>query len=459
MVLHEYREARFRPGPSDRPGPLDPLGLVMRLVRADLFDDYVVYEKGGTWVYAGGAITTVSLDAREVHTISEGRSGRVPWTGSPGAALRAALASAPVARGNAYGVLEFEFAALLPSLAQCGLAAPDGELARLTVPRAEVWVDADGVVSRTIGGGLDASVVREVLESGGGPALRTPTPVDVREDGGDYRGRVAKAVTEIQAGAYQKVILSRVAGIPFAPDFAATYETGRRANTPARSFLVRFGGFQAAGFSPEAIVTVDPDGTVTTRPLAGTRAAGQTCRDALRSDPKEVFEHALSVYAAQDDLRAVCRPDTVGIRDFMSVTKRGSVHHLASRVDGRLTGSGTAWDALEAVFPAVTASGIPRPESLDAIFRLEGTRRGLYAGSVLSVTHDGALDAALVLRAIYQKDGHAWLRAGAGIIAGSTPEREFEETCEKLASVAPFVVPRQEPTQKPSWEPPPESMA
>jgi salicylate synthetase len=454
MVLHEYREARFRPGSSGR---LDPLGLVMGLVRADLFDDYVVYEKNGTWVYAGGALTTVSLDAHEVRTISEGRRGQVSWSGSPGAALRVALASAPVAGGNAYGVLDFEFAALLPSLAQRRMAAPEGELARLIVPRAEVRVDADGVVSRTIGRGLDATI-REVLETDGRPALCGATPVDVREDGGNYRERVAQAAKEIQAGAYQKVILSRVVGIPFAPDFGATYETGRRANTPARSFLVCFDGFQAAGFSPEAIVTVDPDGTVTTRPLAGTRASGRigtvdldasnVCDDALRSDPKEVFEHALSVYAAQGELRAVCRPDTVGIRDFMSVTKRGSVHHLASRVGGRLTDSSTAWDALEAVFPAVTASGIPKRESLDAIFRLEGTRRGLYAGSVLSVTHDGALDAALVLRAIYEKDGRAWLRAGAGIITGSTPEREFEETCEKLASIAPFVVPRQEPGEE-----------
>lgn len=453
MVLHEYREARFSPCSSGR---LDPLGLVMRLVRADLFDDYVVYEKDGTWVYAGGAMTTVSLDACEVRTISEGRTGHVSWSGSPGAALRAALASAPVAGGNAYGVLDFEFAALLPSLAQCGMAVPDGELARLIVPRAEVRVDADGVVSRTIGGGLDA-IIREGLETDSRPALRAPTPVDVREDDRDYRERVAQAIKEIQAGAYQKVILSRVVGIPFAPDFGATYEAGRRVNTPARSFMVRFDGFQAAGFSPEAIATVDPDGTVITRPLAGTRASGRigtaddkpsNACDALRSDPKEVFEHALSVYAAQSELRAVCRPDTVGIRDFMNVTKRGSVHHLASRVGGRLTASSTAWDALEAVFPAVTASGVPKRESVDAIFRLEGTRRGLYAGSVLSVTHDGALDAALVLRAIYEKDGRAWLRAGAGIIAGSTPEREFEETCEKLASVAPFVVPRQEPGEE-----------
>jgi salicylate synthetase len=261
-----------------------------------------------------------------------------------------------------------------------------------------------------------------------------------------YRERVAQAVKEIRQGQYQKVILSRTVRIPFPADLVATYELGRRGNTPARSFLLRLNGSQAAGFSPEIIVTVDPQGRVVTQPLAGTRAFGRgaaqdaAARTELESDPKEIFEHAVSVRTSQQELRGVCRPGTVGVDDFMGVKERGSVQHLASLVSGTLDDKRTAWDALEAVFPAVTASGIPKRESLDAILRLDETRRGLYSGAVLSASHDGSLDAALVLRAVYEQDGQAWLRAGAGIVTDSTPAREFEETCEKLSSVAPFVV-------------------
>lgn len=443
MAFHEYRESSFGPA-------ADPLRLALRLARSGLFDDYVVYENNGAWTYAGGALSSVSLDAREVRTVVDGTETRTPWTGSPGNALRVALAAAPVVGWNAFGWLSFEFATLLPAIASVGVAVPAGELARLIVPRAEVRITRDGVVSRSV----DADVndrVREVLAASEERAVPLPTAVDIRADDSGYRERVAQGVREIRDERYQKVILSRRVDIPFTPDFHATYELGRRANTPARSFLLDLNGFRAAGFSPEVVATVDLGGQVTTQPLAGTRAFGRgagvdaAARRDLESDPKEVFEHAISVRAVQEELVGVCRPGTVGIRDFMNVKERGSVQHLASLVGGTLTDSHTAWDALEAVFPAVTASGIPKRESLDAIVRLDAPRRGLYAGAVLTVSHDGALDAALVLRAVYEQDGRAWLRAGAGIVADSTSEREFEESCEKLTSVAPFVV-RKSPT-------------
>jgi anthranilate synthase component 1/salicylate synthetase len=120
-------------------------------------------------------------------------------------------------------------------------------------------------------------------------------------------------------------------------------------------------------------------------------------------------------------------------------------------VHGRLAEDATAWDALRAVFPAVTASGIPKKPAYDCISRLERGPRGIYSGAVLTASSDGSLDAALVLRSVFEEDGRTWLRAGAGILPGSTPERELEETCEKLRSVAPYVVPvRQAPLAAPS---------
>jgi len=110
-------------------------------------------------------------------------------------------------------------------------------------------------------------------------------------------------------------------------------------------------------------------------------------------------------------------------------------------VSGRLGESVGAFDALGVLFPSITASGIPKTEAVEAIYRLEPTRRGLYSGAVLVASSDGDLEATLALRTVFSENGRSWLRAGAGIVDRSTPDREFEETCEKLASVAPFVVP------------------
>ena len=126
----------------------------------------------------------------------------------------------------------------------------------------------------------------------------------------------------------------------------------------------------------------------------------------------------------------------------MEVRERGSVQHLASTVKGTLAEGESPWRALEVVFPSITASGVPKTAAVDAIDRLESRRRGPYSGAVLVASSSGELEATLALRTVFSSGGKAWLRAGAGIVAQSTPEREFEETCEKLGSVAPYVIPR-----------------
>jgi salicylate synthetase len=222
---------------------------------------------------------------------------------------------------------------------------------------------------------------------------------------------------------------------------------GRGHNTPARSFLLDLGGWQAAGFSPETVVEVAADGTASTQPLAGTRAqTGEQATDArlraeLTGDPKEVYEHAVSVKLALQEMAEVGRAQATHVSEFLTVAARGSVQHLASRVATNLAEGRTSWDALGALFPPVTASGIPKAQALALIERLESEPRGLYSGSVLMAGCDGSLDAALVLRAVYQREGRCWLRAGAGVVGASRPEREYEETCEKLASIAPYLVP------------------
>ncbi|ETB16162.1 hypothetical protein O983_27690, partial [Mycobacterium avium 09-5983] len=154
-------------------------------------------------------------------------------------------------------------------------------------------------------------------------------------------------------------------------------------------------------------------------------------------------EHAISVRSSLQEMAEIAEPGTAVVTDFMTVRERGSVQHLGSTVSGRLGTSNDRMDALEALFPAVTASGIPKAGGVEAILRLDEGPRGLYSGAVVMVSADGALDAALTLRAAYEHDGRTWLRAGAGIIEESTPEREFEETCEKLSTLAPYLIARQ----------------
>ncbi len=451
----------------------DPLLLVTRLAGSGLFDDYTVYERPGLWTFAGGVAGEVilepgvvrsrwldgpsltsatSMDPLEslVSLVSLGSVNSAdsvnsfdsvdePWSGRPAAALEAALRAAPWPVWNAYGWIAFEFAALTPA----------GRLAHLVVPRTEVRIEAGRALVVSVDPD-EAERVAELLSGRGDvprPPAPAPSPVDVRPGGDVYRSRVAQAISEIDAGLYEKVIVSRRLPIPFPVDVVATYACGRAANTPARSFLLDLDGFQSAGFSPEVLVSVDGHGTVTTQPLAGTRAFGRgedvdsETRRELENDPKEIFEHAVSVRASQNELYRVCSPGTVRVTGFMTVKERGSVQHLGSSVSGELSPGRTGWDALDALFPGVTASGIPKTGAIDAIARLEEPR-GLYAGAVLAVSQDGAMDAALVLRAVYSENGRAWLRAGAGIVSGSTPEREYEETCEKLSSIAPYVVPR-----------------
>jgi len=424
----------------------DPLDLVSRLVGARFSDGHVVYEQPGAWYFASGVLGEVVVTATAATVRWQGERERRLTCAQPLRALEAAVLTFPTDDWRAYGWLTFEAAS--PPAGPS--AAVDTPLAHLVVPELDVNI-GDGRV--TVRSTDRARMLRawEVLGSATTPERGHHAPVDPTAHGRlEYEAAVLAAIDELWRGELQKVVLSRPLPLDFPVDFLSTYVRGRRANTPARSFLVRLGGWEAAGFSPEVVLAVAADGRVSTQPLAGTRAlrgadaAAAALRHELLTDPKEIFEHALSVRVATEELQRVCVPDSIAVHGFMTVKERGTVQHLGSRVDGLLRPGRTAWQALEAVFPAVTATGSPRPAAHRAIAQLERRPRGLYGGAVLVVDSAGGLDAALVLRAVLDDGrGGAWLQAGAGIVAGSKPAREFEETCEKLASVAQHLV-RQE---------------
>ncbi|XTZ17461.1 salicylate synthase [Micromonospora echinospora] len=409
----------------------------------------VVYERPGEVAVASGVLAEIVLDRRQVQ-VRIGEHRHVEPTGDePLQQVHRLLAGLDVAGWRAYGWIGFELSYLLHGMPEAVGPAP---LLHLVVPRREARIsNRTAHLRATDRAGLADLSARLSAVPEQPPHHADGRAVDESSGSVEYRAAVASAIREIRGGDLQKVILSRVVPVPGPVDLVATYRTGRRRNTPARSFLLRIGGVQAAGFSPETVIEVGADGTISTQPLAGTRALSgldtvdEELRAELLGDPKEIFEHAISVHAAQEELRGVCRDGSVHIEEFLTVQRRGSVQHLASRVTGRLDAGRNCWHAAAALFPAITASGIPKRAACAAIHRYETTPRGLYSGAVVVADSDGGLDAALVLRTVFQQDGRTWLRAGAGIVAQSTPERELEETREKLRSVSPFLVGTDEP--------------
>ena len=443
----EATQASAASPPFSLPADTAPADLAAELVAALPERDgeqYLLYERDGQWVLAIGALATIELDSDELRIIRDGVTQRQIWSGRPGPVLGEAVDRLLLETDQAFGWIAFEFGAYRFGLQD--RLAPQTPLARVFWPCTRIVV-SDDAVQLFNADNRHREIVSRVLSAG-----PTPTPVacaiDVAADTTDYRARVGTAIGEIAAGKYHKVILSRSVDVPFALDFPSTYRLGRRHNTPARSFLLQLSGFRALGYSPELVAAVHDDGVVITEPLAGTRALGRgaardrQAREELESNTKEIVEHAMSVRSSLQEMDEVAEPGSSAVVDFMTVRERGSVQHLGSTVTGRLDASKDRMDALETLFPAVTASGIPKAAGVDAILRLDESPRELYSGAVVMFSADGGLDAALTLRTVYERDGRTWLRAGAGIIAASDPDREFEETCEKLATLAPHLVAR-----------------
>ncbi|MGB3601959.1 MAG: salicylate synthase [Gordonia sp. (in: high G+C Gram-positive bacteria)] len=406
------------------------------------FGDYVVYERDGRWVFAARPQARIVLTKNRVIVDQhDGQHLDFGWQGQPADALREAFAGLSQPNWRLYGWVGFDYCA--PHHGLLDHVPDDVVLAQFIVPGLEAFIDEAGIGMEN----ADEETLARLRELAEHPMVPgSGDEINVTVDHDNYRGRVATAVREINDGRYQKVILSRAVDIDYDVDIPATYVRGRAGNNPARSYLLRLGGLAAAGFSPELVVAADGFGTVVTEPLAGTRAFGRSpdidlaAREDLLSDEKEIAEHAMSVRACFTEIESVALPGTTAVDEFMVVRERGSVQHLASTVSGRLDPEAGPWRALGVLFPSITASGIPKAPALEAIYRLEPQRRELYSGAVLMADSGGALEAALALRSIFAEGDRAWIRAGAGIVGQSRPDREFEETCEKLASVAPFVV-------------------
>ena len=283
--------------------------------------------------------------------------------------------------------------------------------------------------------------------NGAAPAdLGRPIETSLGRD--EYIHAVEVAKDAIAAGEAIQVVLARRQsfGLPIDPatgvalDGIGLYRALRRVNPSPYLFFTRTPSFEVVGASPELLLQVEGD-RLTTHPIAGTRPRGTDAREdallaeELQADPKERAEHVMLVDLGRNDLGRVSRPGTVTVSKYMEVERYSHVLHLVSHVEGRLKPELDALDALRSVFPAGTLSGAPKVRAMQLISAAEGERRGLYGGAVGYLGYDGNLDTAITIRSAVLKDGQAHVHTGAGIVAGSVPEREFEETEHKAAAL------------------------
>lgn len=261
-------------------------------------------------------------------------------------------------------------------------------------------------------------------------------PVTSNLDRRGFTRRVEKVQEYIRAGDAFQVVLSQRLETPAPAPPLAVYRLLRNSNPSPYLFFLDFGSVQLAGASPEPLVRLRGS-QVQTRPIAGTRPRGDTPeRDReleadLRADAKERAEHTMLVDLGRNDLGRVCRYGTVTVPDFMRTERFSRVMHLVSDVEGELSPGRDALDALAACFPAGTVSGAPKVRALEIIAELEPTRRGPYAGAVGYLGFSGDLDTCIAIRTVIFAGGQARVQAGAGIVADSHPEREYEETLAK----------------------------
>ena len=290
----------------------DPLTVAGRLATSGIEPSYVVMEQFGTWRYAAGIRAEITLDRGGAVLRQEHEPDiSLPWDREPLKLVSELLDRIEVPAWRAYGWAAFELSyAKYSNLEHVG----DDRLLHLIVPRAEAVV-AEGHADLRAADELTLMQMLDVVDRDEPSSVPVPRPLDVRAARDHaYCESVRAAVEEINAGGLQKVILSRVVEAGDDIDLVATYLAGRRANRPARSFLLRLGDLEATGFSPEIVVSVGPEGRVTSQPLAGTRALvadpheNEILREDLLSSPKEIYEHAISVKVGTDELTDICVP-------------------------------------------------------------------------------------------------------------------------------------------------------
>ncbi len=257
----------------------------------------------------------------------------------------------------------------------------------------------------------------------------------------DFQGAVERVKEYIRSGDAFQVVLSQRLDMPFRGRPFDLYRVLRTVNPSPYLYFLELDGLTLVGASPEVLVRVE-DGTVTVRPIAGTRPRGGTPEEDrahaadLLADEKELAEHRMLVDLGRNDVGRVARFGSVRVPELMVVERYSHVMHLVSQVEGELRDGLSALDVFRACFPAGTVSGAPKIRAMEIIDELEPVKRGPYAGAVGYVSHGGMnMDTAITIRTVVVAGSEASVQAGAGIVVDSDPEREYEETLNKARAL------------------------
>ena len=255
-----------------------------------------------------------------------------------------------------------------------------------------------------------------------------------------YCEMVQKAKHYIREGDIFQVVLSNRLSAPFEGSLLNTYRVLRTINPSPYMFYFAGADVEVAGASPETLVKLE-DGILHTFPLAGTRPRGRTEKEdkkleaELLSDEKELAEHNMLVDLGRNDLGKISRFGTVEVEKLHSIERYSHVMHIGSTVRGEIRGEYDALDAIEAVLPAGTLSGAPKIRACQIISELENNKRGIYGGAIGYIDFTGNMDTCIAIRIAYKKNGRVFVRSGAGIVADSIPEKEYEECLNKAGAV------------------------
>jgi len=298
-------------------------------------------------------------------------------------------------------------------------------------------------VERLLLGGLPAGAAGAV--SGAAVGAEAGREGAAREFGSNwsregFEGAVVRVKERIAAGDCYQVVLSQRFSKEVSVSPVQIYRALRATNPSPYMYFLKLGDESIVGASPEMLVRCRGQ-RLDYRPIAGTRRRGSTetedwlLGEEMRADEKEVAEHVMLVDLGRNDLGRVADYGSVEVGELMTVEKYSHVQHLVTHLRARLSDDRDRFDALAACFPAGTVSGAPKVRAMQTIAELEPDPRGVYAGSILYADYGGNLDSCIAIRTLHLRGGRAEVQAGAGVVADSVPEREFEETVNKARAL------------------------
>ena len=272
------------------------------------------------------------------------------------------------------------------------------------------------------------------------PTLQLKTEIEPVFPKEQYCDMVEKAKQYIREGDIFQVVLSDPMKAEAEGSLFDTYRVLRAANPSPYMFYFSSDDIELSGASPETLAKLD-NGRLSTFPLAGTRPRGKTpdedkaLEEALLQDEKELAEHNMLVDLGRNDIGKISRIGTVKVEKYMEIERFSHVMHIGSTVTGTIREDKDAVDAVDAILPAGTLSGAPKFRACQIIDQLENNKRGVYGGAIGYLDFAGNLDTCIAIRLVYKKNGTICIRSGAGIVADSVPEKEFEECANKAKAV------------------------